>query len=232
MRRAYETVTTAAGEGGHVVLLDRKPVWTPRRASLTAPTAALAEAIAAEWRAQGKTVLPETMPLTQFAATAIDRARPDRDALVAAIARFGETDLVCYRAEAPPALVERQRATWQPLVDWAALVHDAPLRVVEGVMPMDQPAEALLALRAAVARQDEWRLAALSVATAAAGSLVIGLALIAGRIGVEAAWAASQLDETFQIERWGEDAEAAERRVALRNELDAVGRFLGLLDGP
>lgn len=230
MQRAYETVTTAPVVDGHAVLLDGKPVRTPRRASLIVPTAALADAIAAEWHAQGKTVRPDTMPLTQFAATAIDRARPDRDALVAAIARYGETDLVCYRADAPPALVERQRAIWQPLVDWAALVHDAPLRVVEGVMPTDQPAEALLALRAAVARHDEWRLAALSVATATAGSLVIGLALVGGRIGVDMAWAASQLDETFQIELWGEDAEAAARRIALRMELDAVGRFLGLLD--
>ncbi|MGE0716975.1 MAG: ATP12 family chaperone protein [Alphaproteobacteria bacterium] len=231
MRRFYRQVAVAADAGGHRVELDGKPVLTPGRAVLLLPTPALAEAVAGEWTAQGETIRPPTMPLTQIAATAIDRVRPNPAAMVDAIARYGETDLVCYRADEPPALVARQHAVWQPLVDWAALVHDAALRVVHGVMPEAQPADALSALRAAVARQDEWGLAALSVATSAAGSLVIGLALLAGRIDAAAAWEASQLDELFQVERWGEDAEAAERRALLRDDIAAAARFAALARG-
>jgi chaperone required for assembly of F1-ATPase len=232
MRRAYETVAVEAVEAGHGILLDLKPLRTPGRAPLVVPTVALARGIAAEWSAQEETVRPDTMPLTQLAATAIDRARGENAAMVAAIARYGETDLVCYRAEGPPALVERQRALWQPLVDWAALAHDAPLRTGEGIMPVVQPPEALAALRTAVAGLDEWRLSALSLATAATGSLVIGLALLGRRLDHGGAWEASQLDETFQIEQWGEDGEAMARRAALRQDLAATGRFLDLLALP
>lgn len=229
MRRAYKAVTVQADDGGHQVRLDGRPLRTPARAALLLPSAALAAAVAAEWDAQGETVRPATMPLMQVAATAIDRIAPDPAAMACEIARFAETDLVCYRAEDSPALVRRQHAAWQPLVDWAALTHDAALRVVQGIMPVPQPPAALAALAAAVGRLDPWRLSALSVATAAAGSLVIGLALLAGRIDAEGAWEASQVDETFQIERWGEDAEAAARRAALREDFAAAERFLRLL---
>ncbi|MGE0725325.1 MAG: ATP12 family chaperone protein [Alphaproteobacteria bacterium] len=229
MPRAHERAGIGPADGGWAVLVDGAPILTPLRAPLVVPTEALAAAIAEEWRRQGEKVRPDTMPMTQMAVTALDRVRPGREPMVESIVRYGETDLVCYRASAPPALVERQRATWQPLVDWVALVLDASLRVVEGVMPDRQPAGALTALRAAVAGQDDWRLAALSVATAATGSLVLGLALLAGQVDAAGAWAASQVDETFQIEQWGEDAEAAGRRAALRAEIEAASRFLALL---
>ncbi len=229
MRRFYKAVSVTVEEGGHQVRLDGKPLRTPARAVLALPNADLAAAVAAEWDAQGQTVRPATMLLTQMAATTIDRIQPDPAAMADEIVRFAETDLVCYRATDPPALVERQQATWQPLVDWATLSHDAALRVVHGVMPAPQPPAALAALRSAVGRLDPWRLAVLAVATPAAGSAVIALALVAGRIDAEAAWDASQLDETFQIERWGEDAEAAARREALRHEFAAAERFLRLL---
>ncbi|MCC7271314.1 MAG: ATPase [Alphaproteobacteria bacterium] len=230
MKRVYERVGVAPDAEGWHVLLDDRPLRTPGRELLAMPTAGLAQAVAAEWAEQGEVVRPHAMPLMQLAATAIDRVRPARHAMVDAVARYAQTDLVCYRADAPPALVARQHAAWQPLVDWAALVHDAALRVVYGVMPEEQPAAALAALRTAVAAHDEWRLAALSVATSGAGSLVIGLALLAGRIDAGQAWEASQLDELFQVEQWGEDAEAAERRAALRAELAATERFARLAD--
>lgn len=229
MRRFYKVVSVTGEPGGHQVRLDGRSVRTPARGTLLLPTAELAAAVAAEWDAQDETVHPERMPLMQIAATAIDRVAPNPAAMAEEVARFAETDLVCYRAEEPAALVHRQHEAWQPLVDWAALNHDAALRVVHGIMPVAQPPAALAALRAAVDRLDPWRLTALSVATAAAGSVVIGLALLAGRIDAEAAWDASQLDETFQIERWGEDAEAAERRALLRQDLVAAERFLRLL---
>ncbi|BBK30241.1 chaperone required for assembly of F1-ATPase [Stella humosa] len=229
MRRVYKLVAVTAEADGHQVRLDGRPLRTPGRQALLLPHAALAAAIAGEWDAQTDKVRPATMPMTQLAATAIDRVLPDPAAMADAIARFGASDLLCYRAQEPAALVQRQHAVWQPLLDWAALEHDAALHVAHGVMPVDQPPAALAALRAAVGRIDPWRLAALSVLTPAAGSLVIALAVVLGRLDAETAWAASQLDETFQIEAWGEDAEAAERRRALLAEMAEVERFIALL---
>lgn len=229
MRRVYKQVAVAAAEGGFEVRLDGRAVRTPARNPLRLPTAALAQAVADEWDAQGETVQPGSMPMMQLAATALDRVVPDPAAMADAAARFAETDLVCYRADGPPALVHRQHASWQPLLDWVALDHDAALMVAHGIMPVQQPATALAAVRAAVGRLDPWRLTALSVAASAAGSVVIGLALVTGRLDAAGAWDASQLDETFQIEQWGEDAEAAERRAALRAEFLSVERFLRLV---
>lgn len=229
MRRVYKEVSVVEGEGGFEVRLDGRPLRTPARRPLAVPTRALAAAIAAEWDEQGETVRPDRMPMMQLAATALDRVLVDPSAMADAAARFAETDLVCYRADEPAALAHRQHAVWQPLLDWVALDHDAALRVAHGIMPVGQPAPALAAMRTAVGRLDPWHLTALSVAASAAGSVVIGLALVAGRLDADGAWAASQLDETFQIEQWGEDAEAAERRGALREEFRAVERFVRLV---
>lgn len=229
MRRVYKNVSVAGGAGAYEVRLDDRPLRTPARRPLHLPTAGLARAIAEEWDAQGETVVPARMPMMQLAATAIDRVLPDPAAMADAAARYAESDLLCYRADAPAELVHRQHGAWQPLLDWMALDHDAVLKVVHGIMPVAQPPAALAAVRAAVGRLDPWRLTALSVAGSAAGSLVLGLALVTGRIDAEAAWSLSQLDETFQIEQWGEDAEAAERRAALREEFRSVERFLSLV---
>lgn len=229
MRRIYREARAVPAEGGYRIELDGRPVRTPAGAPLTLPNAALAEAVAGEWNAQGERVAPLTMPLTRFASTVIDRVRPQRAAVLEEVARYAETDLVCYRAEAPAELVGRQQALWQPLVDWAVLRFDAPLLVASGVLPRRQPASALAALRAAVEALDDMRLMALHTATTAAGSLVIGLALLEGRLSPEDAWSLSQLDESFQIERWGEDAEAARRRQALRQEIADAWRLATLL---
>ena len=152
-----------------------------------------------------------------------------REAIIRQAAHYAETDLVCYRASHPPALVTRQQAVWQPLIDWAAERYQAPLTVTNGVIPAIQPAASLAALAAAVAAQDDYALTALHAATGACGSLVIALALINGRLDAAAAFAASQLDESFQIEAWGEDSEQAERRAALAAEIEAAVRFIALL---
>jgi chaperone required for assembly of F1-ATPase len=169
------------------------------------------------------------MPLTRLAATAIDRTVLKRAEIVAEIANYAATDLVCYRAEHPPALAMRQEAAWQPLIDWAAGRYDAGLTVTAGIVPQPQSPTSLKAFAAAVGAQDDFRLTALQAATAACGSLVIALALLEGRLDAEAAFAASQLEETFQIEAWGEDAEAAARRAALAADIAAAARFLELL---
>lgn len=230
MRKVYKEARPDSAEGRHRVLLDGKTLRTPAGAAVTLPTAALAAAVAAEWEAQGPRIVAETMPLTRLACTVLDRVARDRAALVAAINGYAETDLVCYRADQPASLVERQQLLWQPLVDWAILRFDAPLAIVSGVMHRPQPPGAVAALAAAVAAiGDPWRLLALHEATVLTGSLVIGLALLDGRLDAEGAWRAAQLEEDYQIERWGEDAEAAKRRAALRADLDAVVRFLALL---
>lgn len=229
VRRFYREAAAVAGEEGWELRLDGRAVKTPARQPLRLPRAALAEALAAEWAAQGEKLQPAEMPLTALTFTAVDLVRPRRAELVAEIADYGGTDLLCYRAAHPPELVERQRALWQPLLDWAALALDAQLLVTEGVTAVEQPAAALQALRGAVEAEDDFALAALATSVRASGSLVIGLALAQGRLDAEAAFAAAELDESWELERWGEDAEAAKRRAGLLSELQACERFFALL---
>jgi chaperone required for assembly of F1-ATPase len=230
MRRVYTSVATRPVDGSWGVALDGKPVRTPAKRELAVPSAALAAALAAEWDAQREEIQPATMPLTRLAATAIDRTAVQRGLVVAETAGYAGTDLVCYHADHPPVLAARQDAMWQPLIDWAALRYDAALAVTTGIIPAPQSPAALRAFAAIVAAQDDFRLTALHTLTAASGSLVIALALVEGRLDAEAAFAASQLDETFQIETWGEDPEAATRRHALAADIAAAARFLALLD--
>jgi len=216
---------------GFRVLLDGKAVKTPAKAEMALPSQALAEAIAAEWQAQGEEVEARSLVLTGLAWTAVDRVGPGRERVVDEIAGYGAHDLVCYHAETPADLAVRQREQWQPLLDWAARALDAPLAVTTGVVSTEQPPEALAALRRAVAARDDFELTVLSAAAGAAGSLVIGLALAAGRIDAAAAFEAAQLDESYQIERWGADPEAVRRRAAIKVDLEAAARFLALLRG-
>jgi chaperone required for assembly of F1-ATPase len=230
MKRVYKQATARAAEGGWGVALDGRPMRTPAKHDLMVPSAALAEAIAAEWDAQQDEIRPATMPLTRLAATAIDRTRTQRELVAAEAANYAGTDLVCYRAEHPPPLIARQQAEWQPLIDWAMQRYDAALAVTSGIVPQPQSPAALKAFAAAVAAQDDFRLTALHAMTTACGSLVIALALIEGRLDAASAFAVSQLDETFQIEAWGEDAEATARRQSLAEDIEAASRFVRLLD--
>jgi chaperone required for assembly of F1-ATPase len=231
MKRFYKQAAVSEAPEGFAVALDGKPIQTPAKAPLLLPSLALAEAIAAEWQAQGGEMQPAALALTRLASTAIDLIAPRRPEIVAAIAKYAATDLVCYRAEHPLALMERQHAAWQPLLDWAVMRYDAPLTVTAGITPVAQPEASLRAFTAAVAAKDAMVLAALHLATAAAGSLVIALALIEGAIDAETAFAASELDESFEIEQWGEDAEQAQRRAALEEEIAAAARFAALARG-
>ena len=229
MKRFYRKAEPVQRTGGHCITLDGKPIKTPGKRDLVVPNAALAAAIAEEWNAQEGELRAPTMPLTRLATTTVDRVATQRDAIIQQTANYAATDLVCYRAAHPPALAARQRAVWQPLIDWAVLRYDAPLSVTTGVILTKQSATSLRAFAAAVAEQDDFALTALHVATAACGSLVIGLALIEGHLDAEGAFAVSQLDESFQIEAWGEDAEQAERRRALAADIQAAARFISLL---
>jgi chaperone required for assembly of F1-ATPase len=228
-RRFYREAAAVAEGDRWRIALDGKVVKTPARNPLALPTRALAEAIAAEWAAQDTKVKPDTMPLMQLASTAIDRVAPERARIIAEIAGYAATDLVCYRAEAPAELVARQAAQWDPLIEWLRERYDVSLKVAAGVMAIPQSEQALAALTRAVAAQDDLRLTALGVMTGAAGSLAVASAVLEGRIGPEAAAEAAQLDELFQAERWGIDPEAEKRRALQRADLAAAKRFLDLL---
>lgn len=230
MQRFYESVTVEALEpaSAFAIMLDRKPVQTPARKPLQVPSAALAQAIAAEWDAQSGEIAVERMPLTQVAATALDRVSPDTPSYTHQIAAYGETDLVCYRTDNPRALAVLQVAAWQPLVDWAAETFAAPLAVTDGITPVAQPPATLTALRDAVAAHDIFEMSALGLATTASGSLIIALALSHGRIGADAAFEAGYLDEAWQAEKWGADEEAEARQQTARADITTAALFFEL----
>lgn len=228
IRRFYTSVTVAVADGGFSVTLDGRPLRTPAGAPLVLPSERLARAVADEWQSQGDIVQVHAMPMTQLANTMVDRIRRTRAAIVAEVTRYAASDLLCYWATGPRALVERQRAAWQPLLDWASATFGARLAVTAGVIPVVQPTEAVAALGAAVARLDDATLAALATVTAATGSLILALALAFGRIDADGACRAAHLDEAWQNEGWGEDAEAVQRRTAISAEIHAATRFMAL----
>ncbi len=229
MKRFYEEATVHEDGGEWGVKLDGKPLRTPAKAPLVLPTRALAEAIADEWRGQEVTIKPATLPLTRIASTAIDLIPQKRPAVIEETAKYAGTDLLCYHAEEPAKLVQRQAEAWQPMLDWAMLRYDAPLKVTAGILPVSQPAQSLRALTAALAAMDDQRLMVLHLVTGACGSLILALALAEGRIGADEAFALAQLDETFEIELWGEDAEQTARRANLLEDIRLMARFLSLL---
>ena len=225
MKRFYKTVAVEAKDEGLAITLDGRPVRTPGKALLLVPRRPLAEAIAGEWEAQGEEVRPTEMPLTAIACTAIDLVAHDRAAAREELLSFAEHELLCYRAEEPDELVARQEQVWRPLLDWLEATHGARLAVGSGLLELQQPAEALAALRGVLERYDALALTGLATAVRACGSLVVGLALAEQWLSAAEAFAASELEETFQIERWGEDPIAAERRDGIRRDLEAAARF-------
>ncbi|TCP35450.1 ATP12 family protein [Sphingomonas sp. BK235] len=226
MRRFWQQVAIDA-DGG--ILLDDRPVRTPGRVALALPRAALAEAVAAEWREVGETLDPRAMPLTGLANAAIDRiATAPRD-FAAGLARYAETDLLCYRADAPVPLVERQAAAWDPLLAWAARRYDVHFTLVAGVMHRPQPAATVARLSEAVASRDAFALAALSPLVTITGTLVGALALAERATDAEALWTAATVDEAWQAEQWGEDPLAVAATAARRRDYDAAVRFQSLL---
>lgn len=226
MKRFWREVTIDADR---VVRLDERPVRTPGRVPLALPTPALAEAIADEWRAVGETIDPRAMPLTGLANAAIDRIAPDPAAFAAGLARYGESDLLCYRADAPEELIARQNAAWNPLLDWARTRYDVHFTVVAGIMHAAQPPLTLTRLADAVAARGAFALAGLSPLVTTTGSLVAALALAEKAFTPDQIWQASQIDEAWQAERWGIDADAERVTAVARADFDAGVRFLTAL---
>ena len=224
-RRFYKSATAAPAEGGWGILLDNKPLRSPAKRPFVLPTEALAAAIAEEWQAQGEKIDPRSMPLMQFAATAIDRLADNRNGLIEEIAGYGRSDLICYRADEPASLVQRQEERWQPLIAWAAERYDITLNITAGIVVVEQPSHTLSTFRRVLEACDLFALTALAAATTAAGSLVIALALAEDRLSADEAADAALLDELFQAEKWGSDPEAEQRRAAIRADLAAAKRF-------
>jgi len=231
-KRFYKDATVEVCDGGFAVLLDGRPVRTPRKLQLIVPTRALADAIAAEWAAQETHIDPAAMPLSRLAITALDGVAEHTAAVAADIVKFAGSDLLCYRAEAPEALVQLQAAAWDPVLRWAQDALGARLVLAEGVMPVKQSAEALEGIAGAVAPYDAMALACLHTMTTLTGSALLALAHAKGELSVDEAWAAAHVDEDWQIGRWGVDVEAAERRQKRWAEMQAASRFLKLLACP
>ena len=227
-KRFWKAAEVTTGSEGFSVALDGRPVRTPAKAALILPTAAMAAAIAAEWDAQQGVLRPETMPMTRMANSAIDKVRVLQAAVVAEVAGFGASDLLCYRAEDPDELVQRQRQGWDPLLDWAATRLQAPLVQTGGIMPVAQPEASLARLTGAVRAFDAFRLTALHDLVSITGSLVLGLAIAEDRLSPDQAWALARIDEDWQAEQWGVDEEAAAQAAHRRQALLDAARFLRL----
>jgi chaperone required for assembly of F1-ATPase len=229
VKRFWENAAAVASGDGFAIELDGRRVKTPARADLLVPTTVLAEAIAAEWNECGEIVDPRAMPLTGLANAAIDRVSVDKDGFAAGIARYGESDLTCYRAEGPDLLVARQSEAWDALLGWARRRYDVDFACISGVMHVPQPEETVRKLVHAVAALDAFRLAALSQLVTIGGSLVAGLAVVDEMMPAEGAWEAVSLDDRWQMEHWGADAEAQAALDARRRDFMAAARFLDLL---
>jgi chaperone required for assembly of F1-ATPase len=220
VKRFWKTVTVENG----TVLLDNRPVKTPGRITLALPTPQLAKAVADEWRAVGDEIKPHEMPLTRLANAAAERApKPDT------LAVYGETDLLCYRAENPPELAAREAEIWDPLLDWARLRFDVSFTVTSGIIHAAQPPETVKRLGTAVAAYDDWHRTALSPLVTIGGSLVVALMLAEGAITPDNAFDACHLDELWQAELWGEDWMATDARALRRADFSCAARFLSLL---
>ncbi len=208
-KRFWKAVHVTECEGGFTVHLDTRQAKTPGKQPLILPTRAMAEAVAAEWDAQQGPLRPETMPFTRAANSAIDKVAPQFDVTVADLAGYGGTDLLCYRATGPEGLISRQNDGWSPLLDWSASVLQAPLVAVPGVMHIAQKQPSLARLHGHVAAMTPFQITGFHDLVQLSGSLILALAVTRGRLTADEAWALSRIDETWQIEAWGVDEDAA-----------------------
>jgi chaperone required for assembly of F1-ATPase len=224
-RRFYKDVTVT---DDLAIALDGRPVKTPLKAPLRLPTRALADAVAAEWAEQGEEIKPATMYLTKLANTAIDRVSAHRMAIEQEVLDYANSDLVCYRTDRPPDLVASQLKHWNPIVDWARTDLDAPFEVTSGIIHRPQPEAALSAFSMALKTLSDFELAAFYTIMTLTGSALIGLMLARRAITPDAAWTAAHVDEDYQIEHWGQDDEARDRRVARHVEFASCCRFMEL----
>lgn len=226
MKRFYKEV--AIGDD-RTILLDGRPVKTPARAPLILPTPALAEAVAAEWRMQEEEIDPRTMRLTGLSNAAIDRIAPDTATFIRPLAAYAESDLLCYRADAPAELVAHQAAAWDALLDWAGRRFDVHFTITSGIVHAPQPPATIARLGSALAAYDAFHLAGLAPIITIGGSLVVALALADDEVDPDSAFDFTHLDELWQARRWGEDKMALEARAVRKRDFMAAAELLDLL---
>jgi chaperone required for assembly of F1-ATPase len=229
-KRFYTTAGVAAAQGGFAVTLDGKPVRTPSRRPLVAPTAGIAEAIAAEWAAQKDIIDPMTMPLTRLANSVVDAVVDRVEAVANDVTRYFESDLLFYRAGHPDALVEREARHWDPVLFWAADTLKAHFILAEGIVHVRQPDQAIAVARAALPT-DPWSIAALHMVTTVTGSALLALVLMRGVLDEDQVWSAAHVDEDWNSEQWGIDAEVAARRAGRLIDFKAAAGVLKALGG-
>ncbi|MEQ8309383.1 MAG: ATP12 family protein [Sphingopyxis sp.] len=229
MKRFWAEVAVVPDDAGWGIALDGRPVRTPQRAPLAVASAALADAIADEWRDVADRIDPAAMPMTGLANAAIDLAAPDIAAFAAPVAAYAQSDLFCYRDARDAALQAEQAAAWNPLLAWAETRYGIEFALTQGVLPVDQPAATVAALQDAVRTLDMWRITALTPLVTIGGSLVAGLALLDRAFDTETLWQAVSLDDLYQERRWGADSEAQKVRADNKRAWDNAARFLSLL---
>ena len=225
----YKQATAAETPTGFVVQLDGRTIKTPKKSVFIVPSRALAECVAAEWQAQTIDIDPETMPLTRLANTTLDAVLAEVDAIQSDIVAYAASDALCYRAEAPAALVERQTLAWDPILAWATKSLDADLQPRTGIVHTAQSPEALAAIARAVGKFSAWQVAPLHVMTTITGSAILALAVAKRAIDVQTAWVAAHIDEDWQIATWGTDAEAIVRRERRWLDMKAAAHMLETL---
>lgn len=229
IRRMYRAAACRRIDDEFAILLDDRPAMTPGKKTLSVPSLALGRAVAEEWNTQEEWIVPFSMPLTQIANTALDRIAGRRQTIVSEVVRYVEDELVCYRAEPESDLARREEMLWQPILDWLAERYDVQLITTAGLIHVEQPSDALKKLTVVLSRMSVAELTVLQCAVAASGSLVLALALVVGRVDGADLFELSQLEETWQIERWGEDEETTLRRRALRQDALVVAHYLDLV---
>ena len=230
LKRFYKETAICGGlSGNYLITLDGKSVKTPAGSELGVPSRSLAEAMASEWGAQGEFVDPGSMPLCKLSATVIDRINKKRDEVIGITLKIAETDLLCYRATEPPALVELQNMAWQPELNWAKEKLGAELKITSGILPIIQPESSLLVLQNLLFALDDYELMGVTNAAAAAGSLVLSLSLFYRRMNADTMFEKSILEESYQMEKWGLDEESIERHRIIRRDIQSSSYFLTLL---
>jgi chaperone required for assembly of F1-ATPase len=235
-KRFYKAASVDERDGGFAVLLDGRPMRTPKQMPLVLPTRASAQLVAAEWQAQGDEINPASMPVTRLVNSALDGVADHLDETLADIVRYAGSDLLCYRAGEPPALVAAQAAAWDPLLAFAREKFGARMNVAEGLTFVEQPQDSLAAIANAVERiarepHAVLRAAALHSVTTLTGSAIIALAVLRGAINTQDAWTAAHVDEDEQMRVWGIDTEALRRRAGRLEDMKAACDLLAALAG-
>ncbi len=225
MKRFWKVAEATEQETGFGVALDGRPVRTPGKQPLVVPTRALAEELAAEWEAQEEVVNPELMPFTRLSNSALDKVTVQHAEVAAMIAEYGGSDLLCYRADGPQALIERQTVAWDPLLDWARDTHGIVLNVQTGLMPVPQPDDSLHRMHALTAAMPSFELTAFHELVTLPGSWIIGLAALSGHASADILWEAAHVDEIWQAEQWGDDEEALAARAVKKDAFLTALRF-------